>query len=62
MSMPLAYRCHASGQEYTAYATNNNPDDTGRIVCPVCGKVVRLVPKHRAIKRGRTVLPAHNRK
>jgi len=60
VSMPLDYRCHASGREYTEYATNNNPDNTGRIACPVCGKVVKLAAKFRASKRCYTVLPHHN--
>lgn len=65
MSMPLIFRCHASGRDYTAYATNNNPDATGRMACPVCGKVVKLLPKQRACAtapaRNYIVIPAHNR-
>lgn len=60
MSMPLTYRCTASGHEYTEYATQNNPDASGHMACPVCGKGVKLSFKYRSQRRRCTVIPAHN--
>lgn len=45
--------------DYTAYANSENPRD-GRMACPVCGKTVKLLPKYRSLKKGYSVIPAHN--
>lgn len=50
--------CNASGDKYTSYAGRGKKDEQGRIQCPVCGKLVKLVK--RASDRHASHIPHHH--
>lgn len=54
----LRLMCFASGDNFYSYGVTTRPDDTGRVDCPSCGKLVKLRAGQPGLRR---FIPNHNR-